>query len=119
MTEDSNKNLLQNDGSAIVNQIKVGDMVRGALLNSKETVEGKVLQINHQNGEIVSFKVLSRDGEEVLLDPTTTDKYNEHGEEPDAGSSIEVSNTGPRFEESHQVLSYGKWLFEKNNTAGR
>jgi hypothetical protein len=105
------------DGSSTINAIKIGDGVRGDVVNSKETVEGKVLQINRQNGEIVSYKVLTADGDEVLLDPTTTDKYIEHGEEVEAGAGIEVSNTGPRFEESHKVLGYDKWLYEKRDSS--
>lgn len=97
------------DGSAEINSIKVGDQVQGQPVNSKDVVKGRVLQINQQNGQIVSYKVLSTDSEELLLDPTSTAKYNGHGEDTDAVGGIDVNAS---HNESFQVMNYALWLAE-------
>jgi hypothetical protein len=72
------------------------------------------LQINRQNGQVVSYKVLTTDGEEVLVDPTTADKYIGHGEEVDVVGGLDVNDlpTNGIPNESRQVMSYSSWLNE-------
>jgi len=102
------------DGSNEVNAIKVGNQVRGHIVNGGDEVKGRVLQINRQNGQVVSYKVLTTGGEEVLLDPSTTDKFIGHGEEVDVIGGIDVNDlpTNGVPNESHRVMSYSSWLNE-------
>jgi hypothetical protein len=105
------------DGANQINSIKVGDSVRGHIVNGGGDVKGKVLQVNRQNGQVVSYKVLSDGGEEVLLDPTSTEKYIEHGEEVDVVGGIDVNDlpTNGVPNESHRVLNYSSWLNESRS----
>jgi hypothetical protein len=101
------------NGSEEINAIKVGNSVRGDVVNSEKSVKGKVLQINRQNGEVVSYKVLTDEGEEVLIDPTSAVKYIEHGEEVEATGGIDVNKAVPKISnESLRVMSYENWLTE-------
>jgi hypothetical protein len=102
------------DDSTRINSIKVGDTVRGHGVNNGGAVKGKVLQVNRQNGQIVSYKILSEEGEEVLLDPTSTEKYFGHGEEVDVTGGVDVNDlpTNGVPNESHRVLNYSSWLNE-------
>jgi len=101
------------DGSAEIKAIKVGDPIKGNILNSKKSVEGKVLQINRANSEVTSYKVLTGDRQEVLIDPTTAEKYDDHGETGEVVGGVD-SNKFPNgvSNESSQVLSYNSWLVE-------
>ena len=101
------------DGSAEINAIKVGDAVKGNILNSKKSVEGKVLQIIRANSEVTSYKVLTKSGEEVMIDPTTAEKFADHGESEDIVGGVDA-NKFPNgvSNESSQVLSYNNWLVE-------
>ena len=101
------------DGSREIEAVKVGDAVQGQIVNSKDTVKGKVLQINRQNGEIVSYKVLDKDGEDVLLDPTTVTRYSDHGEDGEAvgGAGYSIDNED-EASESFRVKGYHDWLAE-------
>jgi len=106
------------DGSAQIDAIKVGQAVRGQILSSKKSVKGKVLQINRQNGQIVSFKVLDKDGKEELLDPTTTVKFAEAGQNDEyvGGPGFAINNEDGEEDgdedanESLRVQSYNQWL---------
>jgi hypothetical protein len=101
------------NGSAEINSIKVGDSIKGDVINSDVSIVGKVLQINRQNGEIVSYKILSDDGKNELVDPTSALKYMDHGEEIEATGGIDVNKVVPKISnESLQVLSYATWLLE-------
>lgn len=97
------------DGTTQIEAIRVGQAVRGQIVSSKKHVKGKVLQINQKNGEVVSFKVLDSDGEEVLLDPTTTLRYDEHGQDTEV-----VGNPGYGIDSDQSNESvmpgYSDWL---------
>jgi hypothetical protein len=101
------------DGTSEINAIKVGDAVKGDIVNSKDSVEGKVLQINRANSEVASYKILTKDGEEVLIDPTTAEKYANHGQSDEVVGGVDA-NKFPNgvSNESSQVLSYNNWLVE-------
>ena len=101
------------DGTREIESIKVGDLVRGEIVNSSKNVKGKVLQINRQNGEIVSYKILDEDGEEALLDPTTAQKFVDHGQESGSTDSPEVhKNQQGLYGESYQVKTFESWISE-------
>jgi hypothetical protein len=57
-------------------EVKVGDMVKGQISGKEESkqVQGRVLAIDQENEEVLVFRVLTMDGEEVNLDPTTVAK---------------------------------------------
>jgi hypothetical protein len=101
------------DGTKQIESIKVGNTVRGQIVSTKTDVRGRVLQINQANGQIVSYKVLTDDGEEVLLDPTTTVKYIDHGQEDSVvGGNPNVSSP---YNESRRILNYSEWLAENSS----
>lgn len=101
------------DGSSEINAIKVGDAVRGEVLNSKKSVEGKVLQIIRANSEVTAYKILTQDGEDEMIDPTTAEKYADHGQSDEIVGGVDA-NKFPNgvSNESSQVLSYNNWLSE-------
>jgi len=84
------------DDSSRINSIKVGDLVKGSPLGKSGTESGRVLQINQANDEIVSYKVLTDDGKDILIDPTTITKNQE----------------SEQAHESSHVMSYNSWLNE-------
>jgi hypothetical protein len=103
------------DGSKEIEAIKVGQLVHGQILSSKKSVKGKVLQINQKNGQIVSYKVLDKDGKDRLLDPTTTVKYSEHGEDDETvgATAYGIDNSDEEEEDSNEsirVHGYHNWL---------
>lgn len=97
------------DGTTQIEAIRVGQAVRGQILSSKKHVKGKVLQINRENGEVVSFKVLDSDGNEVLVDPTTTLRYDEHGQDTEAIGNPGYGIDNDQSNES-AIPVYGDWL---------
>ncbi len=90
-----------------ISDIKVGDWVTGEeisnLKSSGKEVSGKILQIDREGQEVVSFKILTKDGEKVIIDPTTAIKKN-YG----------YANSFAAASES-RILLYEEWLFEKNS----
>lgn len=102
------------DGTAEIDAIKVGQTVRGQILSSKKSVKGKVLQINRENGQIVSFKILDKAGKEALIDPTTTVRYTEHGQDDEyvggPGFAMSSDDEEDDANESLHVQSYSSWL---------
>jgi hypothetical protein len=64
-----------------------------------EEAAGKVLSVIRAGQEISGYKILDKNGEEVVIDPTTAVKDNHNGQEDD--SVIEAN-----------VLSYENWLSE-------
>ena len=107
------------DGTIDIDSIKVGQAVRGQILSSKKSVKGKVLQINRKNGQVVSFKILDKEGKEELIDPTTTIKYAENGEDdeyvggPGFAKVVDDDDNDDDDDdanESIRVQSYTSWL---------
>lgn len=106
------KPFAKND-TAQINAIKVGNTVRGTVVNTEKDVEGKVLQINRQNNQIVSYKILTGAGEEVLIDPTSASKKIEHGQDSEVVGGIDYNDVPQGVSnESHRVKNYHSWLAE-------
>ena len=82
--------------------IKIGDYIYGeALSNTREKGEetaGKVLVVLQSGQEVSGYKVLDKNGKEVIIDPTTAVRDNHNGQMDDVV-------------ERH-VLSYENWLTE-------
>ena len=99
------------DGSSQINSIKVGNTIRGTEVNTQEKVEGKVLQINRQNNQVVSYKVLSGEGKEVLVDPSSASKKAEHGQDTEIIGGINYNDVpqGVSNESYARALNYEDW----------
>jgi len=70
-------------------RVKVGDMVSGEVVKSGEKKIGKVVAIQQEDGEIVGYKILDDEGKEIILDPSTTNKFNKNdGSENPAEKSV-------------------------------
>ena len=86
--------------------IKIGDTIRGEVTSNTrkvgEKVLGRVLQIQQEDGEIVGYKVITKRGKEVMVDPTTTTKIQVHGE-----SLPGSPNTNANFES--RVMLFEEW----------
>lgn len=101
------------DGSNEINAIRVGNEIQGEVVNGGKKVSGKVLQINRQNNEIVSYKIIDKDGEEVMVDPTTAVKSDTHGEEVATIGGIDANPPGVS-NENYAVKSFDNWLSESS-----
>jgi hypothetical protein len=82
--------------------IKIGDYIFGEeLSNTREKGEeaaGKVLVVLQSGQEVSGYKVLDKNGKEVIIDPTTAVRDNHNGQMDDIVESY--------------VLSYENWLAE-------
>ena len=99
------------DDSGAINAIKVGQTIRGKIVNSDKKVTGKVLQIQQENGQITAYKVLTK-GKEVLVDPTSATKSPEHGEDFETVGGIDANQLTNGVPNESHVLSYSSWLTE-------
>ena len=83
--------------------IKIGDYIYGETVsdgrNPGEEAAGKVLLVIQAGQEVSGYKILDKDGKEVVIDPTTAVKDNHNGQSNDG--VIEAN-----------VLSYENWLAE-------
>ena len=90
-------------------EIKVGENIRGEIMrgtNKKgKTVEGKVVAIDQDDETVLAFRVVTKDGEEVNIDPTTASKVDGHPE--DFANQDEPGNT---YE--NRIMNYSQWLAE-------
>ena len=82
--------------------IKIGDYIYGETVSDTrekgEDVSGKVLVVLQSGQEISGYKILDKNGKEVIVDPTTAVRDNHNGQMDDVV-------------ERH-VLSYENWLTE-------
>ncbi len=83
--------------------IKIGDYIYGETVSGTrekgEEAAGKVLLVIQAGQEVSGYKILDKDGKEVVIDPTTAVKDNHNGQSNDG--VIEAN-----------VLSYENWLSE-------
>jgi len=91
--------------------IKIGDTIRGEVVSSTrqagEKVLGRVLQVVEDGGEVTAYKVITKRGKEVMVDPTTATKIQVHGE-----SLPGSPDTNPNFES--RVMLFEEWkVFRK------
>jgi hypothetical protein len=90
-------------------EIKVGENIRGEIMHGTKSkgksVEGKVVSIDQDGETVLAFRVVTKDGEEVNIDPTTASKVDGHPE--DFAQQDEPGNT---YE--NRILSYSQWLAE-------
>lgn len=70
MEEAPNKGVNQSKDS-----ITVGDMISGEERKTGKKIIGKVVAVQTDNGQTVGYKVLNKDGETVIVDPSTTAKH--------------------------------------------
>jgi hypothetical protein len=108
------------DGAAEQAAIKVGDTIKGEVLSQTrehgEHVVGKVVAIDQDNDQIIGFRVVTTDGEEVTIDPTTAQKAYTNGEstpnrymEPDMDKQVD-------FVAFESMMSYSEWLAESKKS---
>lgn len=99
------------DGSAEINAIRVGTEIQGEAVSSGKKVKGKVLQINRENSQVVSYKIIDGQGKEAIVDPTTAVKIGAYGEEVANIGGIDANPSGVS-NESYNVKSFKSWLSE-------
>ena len=92
-------------------QIKVGERIRGEILGgTKEKtkqVEGRVVAIDQEDQEALSFRIITDDGEEVSVDPTTAAKID--GQPEDFAKEDQPGDT---YE--NKIMNYQQWLAESS-----
>jgi len=102
----------QKDGRKQIESIKIGDIVRGEEVSHTrkrgKQVLGRVLQVNMEDGGVVSYKIITQRGKEVLLDPTTATKIDVNGEDPNPMSAPQTQLEG--YEPVERVLLYEQWI---------
>ena len=98
------------DGTEEIESIKIGDTIRGEISSQTnkrgKRVLGHVIQIEQENNNITAYKVITRDGENCFIDPSTATKIDVR---PDSG--LGGYNPNPVVE-SRNVLLYEEWKFE-------
>jgi exosome complex RNA-binding protein Csl4 len=101
----------QKSGRAEIEKVKIGDIVRGEEVSGTrkrgKQVLGRVLQVNLQDGGIVSYKIITQRGKEVLLDPSTVTKIDVNGEDPSPMSAPQTQLES--YEPVERVLLYEQW----------
>jgi hypothetical protein len=91
--------------------IKIGDTVRGEEVSGTrkrgQRCIGRVIAIEMEDGAITGYKVINQKGDDVILDPSTTVKMDEHGENPLAPSApqTQLENYHPE----NGVMLYEDW----------
>jgi hypothetical protein len=101
----------QTKDTAEQNKIKIGDTVRGEEVSGTkkrgERVIGRVIAIEMEDGAITGYKVINQKGDDMILDPTTTVKMDEHGEDPTpmTAPQTQLENYSP----TNGVMLYEDW----------
>jgi hypothetical protein len=90
-------------------KIKVGDMVSGEIIKDGGKEIGKVVAILREEGEIVGYKILDDDGEEVILDPSTVSRQ-EQNTGSDPGKTYSKQNESLELKSSSLVPNFNDWL---------
>lgn len=102
----------QKSGREELEAIKIGDIVRGEELSKTKKrgkqALGRVLQVNMEDGAVVSYKVITQRGKEIHMDPTTVTKIDVNGEDPNPMSAPQTQLEG--YEPAERVLLYEQWL---------
>jgi hypothetical protein len=92
-----------------IGEIKVGQMIRGEVLGGTdqktEQVEGRVVAVDQEDETVLSFRVITKDGDEVNVDPTTASKIDGHPED-----FAEETQPGDTYE--NDIMTYEQWLAE-------
>jgi hypothetical protein len=84
-------------------------MIRGEVLGGTdqktEQVEGRVVAVDQEDETVLSFRVITKDGDEVNVDPTTASKIDGHPED-----FAEETQPGDTYE--NDIMTYEQWLAE-------
>jgi hypothetical protein len=90
-------------------EIKVGEMIRGEISGGTDQktkqVEGRVVAIDQEDETVLSFRVVTKDGDEVNIDPTTASKIDGHPED-----FAQEDEPGDTYE--NRIMNYSQWLAE-------
>jgi hypothetical protein len=91
--------------------IKIGDTIRGEVISKTrkkgENVLGKVLQVVLDDGEVTAYKVITKRGKEVMVDPTTAAKIEINGQKQIAS----IDTTNPTLE--NRIMLYEEWKYNQ------
>jgi hypothetical protein len=106
MEEVPNKDVEKNKDT-----LKVGDMISGEEVKTEKKVIGKIVAIETDDNHVVGYKVLDKDGEEVIIDPSTAVKHETNdGSEVGSKSSTNTSESSiPVLKSSSLVKSFNEW----------
>ena len=80
-------------------KLKIGDTISGEEVKTEKKVIGKVVAIETEDNHVVGYKVLDKDGEEVIIDPSTSVKH-----ETNNGSEVGSRSSKSTMESSSFVL---------------
>ena len=100
------------DGTQQQKAIKIGDTIRGEVVNKAEKrgerVMGKVLAIEVANGSITGYKVMTVRGKDTIVDPSTAVKIDLHGEDPmQSAPQTQLE----KYQPVERVKLYEEWRF--------
>lgn len=105
----------QKDDKQNQDAVKIGDVIRGEEVSRTKTrgknTLGRVLQVELKGGEIVSYKIITQRGKEVLIDPTTATKIDLNGEDPSPVSAPQTQLEG--YEPTAKVMLYEQWKYHR------
>ena len=90
-------------------EIKIGDNIRGEVSGGTDQktkqVEGRVVAIDQEDETTLAFRVVTKDGDEVNVDPTTASKVDGHPED-----FAEETEPGDTYE--NRIMTFDQWLAE-------
>jgi len=107
MEEKPNKDVSQSKDKP-----KVGDMISGEEVKTEKKVVGKIVAIQTEDNHTVGYKVLDKDGEEVIVDPSTAVKHNTNDGSEVGGNNISKATSESLdtvLKSSSLVKSFSEW----------
>jgi hypothetical protein len=106
MEEVPNKDIEKNKET-----LKVGDMISGEEVKTEKKTIGKIVAIQTDDNHVVGYKVLDKDGEEVIIDPSTAVKHeiNDGSEVGSKNSTYTSESSNPVLKSSSLVKSFNEW----------
>ena len=92
-------------------KLKVGDMISGEEVKTEKKTIGKIVAIQTDDNHVVGYKVLNKDGEEVIIDPSTAVKHetNDGSEVGSKNSTYTSESSNPVLKSSSLVKSFNEW----------
>ena len=106
MEEKPNKDVSQSKDKP-----KVGDTVSGEEVKTEKKVVGKIVAIQTDDNHVTGYKVLNKDGEEVIVDPSTAVKHNTNdgSEVGSKSSNTAMESLDTVLKSSSLVKSFNEW----------
>ena len=110
-------------GDAQFMAIKIGDIIRGKEMSGSDQttpdIIGRVTHIEEDsNGEILHYVVLSKEGKEVDIDPSTAQEHYDNGEPNPNVAPAMSGGTTPASSRAYEnrLMNFAEWLSESNQS---